>query len=171
MSDYIVPAIIFIIMTAAVFKKVPVYDSMCEGAADGLKIIIKILPSMICILSAAAMLRASGIIDFIINILSPLTKKIGLPAEIMPMVLLRPISGSGALGILADNLKTYGPDSKAGIISSIIMGSTETTFYTLAVYFGATGVKNAKRAIPCAVIGDITGVAVSVLLVNYMYAR
>lgn len=169
MSEYIIPSIIFIIMIAAIVKKVPVYDSMCAGAADGLKIIIKILPSMICIMSAASMLRASGIIDFIINILSPFTDKIGIPAEIMPMALLRPISGSGSMGILADNLKTYGPDSRAGIISSIIMGSTETTFYTLAVYFGATGVKNSKRAVPCAVIGDIAGVIISVLLVNHMF--
>ncbi len=168
MWQYIVPVVIFIILISAIIKKVPVYDSMCLGAADGLKIIVKILPSMICIMSAAAMLRASGIIDFFVDFLSPFTEKIGIPAEIMPMAMLRPVSGSGSLGLLADNLKTYGPDSRAGLISSIIMGSTETTFYTLAVYFGATGVKKSKRAIPCAVIGDIVGVMVSVSLVNAM---
>jgi len=168
MSEYIVPAIIFIILISAVMKKAPVYDSMCSGAADGLKIIIKILPSMICIMSAAAMMRASGIIDFLVDVLSPLTERIGIPAEIMPMAMLRPVSGSGALGLLADNLKTYGVDSKEGLISSIIMGSTETTFYTLAVYFGATGVKKSKRAVPCAIIGDIVGVIVSVAVVNFM---
>lgn len=166
--DYIVPTVIFIILMPALVKKVPVYDTMCDGAADGLKILVKILPSMICIMSAAAMLRASGVMDFIINSLRPVTDKIGIPAEIMPMALLRPVSGSGSMGLLAENLKTYGADSTPGLISSIIMGSTETTFYTLAVYFGATHVKYTKRAVICAVIGDITGVLISTLIVKYI---
>lgn len=164
--DYIVPAVIFIILMPAIIKKVPIYDTMCDGAGDGLKILVKILPSMICIMSAAAMLRASGVMDFIINFVRPLTDVAGIPAEIMPMAFLRPVSGSGSMGLLAENLETYGADSIPGLISSIIMGSTETTFYTLAVYFGATHVKNTKRAVICAVIGDITGVVISTMIVK-----
>jgi len=166
--DYIIPSILLIILIPAVIQKQPIYDHMCEGASDGLKILIKILPSMICIMSAAAMLRASGVMDFVINLIRPVTDKIGIPAEVMPMVLLRPVSGSGSMGLLAENLKSYGADSIPGLISSVIMGSTETTFYTLAVYFGATHVKNTKRAVICAIIGDITGVIISTLVVKYI---
>ncbi len=166
--DYIVPALIFIIFLSAFIKNVPVYDSMCEGAHDGIFVIVKILPSMICVMSAAAMLRASGAMELIVNTLSPVTHKIGIPAGVVPMALMRPVSGSGSLGMLAENINTYGADSAEGLISSIIMGSTETTFYTLAVYFGSVGVKDTGIAAVSAVIGDIAGVAAASLVVKYI---
>jgi len=162
--------ILFLIFVPALFKKVNVYDSLISGARDGLDIIIKILPSMICIMSATAMLRASGALEWLIGIISPVTDFFKIPSGIIPMALLRPVSGSASMGLLADTLSTYGADSPEGIICSIIMGSTETTFYTIAVYFGATGVKKTKIPLICGVIGDICAVMVAVFIVkNFIF--
>lgn len=165
-SIYITPLFIALIIILCIIKKVPVYDTVTDGAKEGMEIIINIFPTMVVILTAVSMLRASGAVDMFINFVSPFTDMIKIPKEILPLALIRPISGSGALGIVADNLKTYGPDSRLGIISSVIMGSTETTFYTLAVYFSTINVKNIKKIIPCALIGDIVGILVSCLIVK-----
>ena len=112
------------------------------------------------------MLKESGALEFFISILTPLTKVFNIPKDVMPMILLRPVSGSGAFGVLSDTLARCGVDSRAGLLASVIMGSTETTFYTMAVYFGVTKVKKVGRAIPCAVIGDIVGVIVALMLIK-----
>ncbi len=166
MTEYITPVIISLIIIACFYKKVPLYDAVTKGAEDGLKIVAGILPTMIVILSAISMMNASGVLDFLIRKLSPVTDFFNIPKAVMPMILLRPVSGSGAFGILSDILSRFGADSRSGRLASVIMGSTETTFYTMAVYFGATGVKNIKRALPCAIIGDIVGVIVAILLIN-----
>lgn len=166
MTEYITPLIIGLIIVVCFFKKVPLYDAVTAGASDGLKIVAGILPTMIIILSAISMLNASGVLNFFISKLAPVTDFFNIPREVMPMILLRPVSGSGAFGILSDILSRFGADSRSGKLASVIMGSTETTFYTMAVYFGATKVKNIKRALPCAVIGDITGVIVALMLIR-----
>lgn len=163
---YIIPLLIFVIILFALFKKLPVYETFICGVEDGLKIVIGIFPALLAVLTASAMLRASGAIDFIINLISPVTDLLHIPREVMPLALIRPVSGSGALGLLTDILKNYGADGDIGKIASVIMGSTETTFYCLCVYFAKTKVKYTMRAIPCAVIGDIVGILVGVTLIK-----
>ncbi len=164
--QYIIPFILASILIIALARKAPVYETFISGAEDGLKIVIGIFPALLAILTAAAMLRASGAIDLIINLISPVTDLLHIPKEVMPLALIRPVSGSGALGLLTDILKNYGADGDIGKIASVIMGSTETTFYCLCVYFAKTKVKYTMRAIPCAVIGDIVGILVGVMLIK-----
>lgn len=163
MTVYIIPAIMAFILICALRKKVPVYSVFIDGAEDGMKTVLGIFPCMLAILTAVAMLRASGALDMLIGLLAPLTRALQIPDTVMPLALIRPVSGSGALGILTDILKTNSPDSAAGRIASVMMGSTETTFYTLMVYFQRTKVKYTKRAVPAAVFGDIVGILASVL--------
>lgn len=165
MAELAIPAVILCIVITCLIKQIPLYSTVVSGAEEGIKIVGKILPTLIVILTAISMLNASGVLDCIIDIFEPITRLLNIPKETMPLVLMRPISGSGALGILTDILSRYGPDTRIGMMASVIMGSTETTFYTLAVYFGATGVKNVSRAIPCALIGDLTAIIVASFII------
>lgn len=164
--QYIIPLLILLIILMALFRRLPAYEVFVSGVEDGLKIVIGIFPALLAILTAAAMLRASGAIDLIISVISPVTDLLHIPKEVMPLALIRPVSGSGALGILTDILNNYGADTEIGKIASVIMGSTETTFYCLCVYFAKTKVKYTIRAVPCAVIGDIIGILAGVLLIK-----
>lgn len=166
--QYIIPIIIALILIIALVRKQPAYETFIGGVEDGLKIVVGIFPALLAVLTAAAMLRASGAIDLIINLISPITDLLHIPKEVMPLALIRPVSGSGALGLLTDILKNYGADGDIGKIASVIMGSTETTFYCLCVYFAKTKVKYTMRAIPCAVIGDIVGILVGVTLIKLL---
>ncbi len=161
---YVIPAIIAIILFVALFKKLPTYELFIEGTEEGMKIVVGIFPPLVAVLTAAYMLRASGTFDLIISLLSPVTKLI--PAEVMPLALIRPISGSGAIGILTEILNTHGADSEIGRIASVIMGSTETTFYCLCVYFAKTRVKHNLKAVPFAAAGDIVGILMAVILIK-----
>lgn len=163
---YVIPAIIAIILIVALAKKLPSYELFIEGAEEGMKIVAGIFPPLVAVLTAAYMLRASGTLDLLISLMSPITSLI--PAEVLPLVLIRPISGSGALGILTDTLNTYGADSQIGRIASVIMGSTETTFYCLCVYFAKTRVKHNLKALPFAAAGDITGILMAVILIKLL---
>lgn len=161
---YIIPAIIAIVLIAALAKKLPSYELFINGAEEGMKIVAGIFPPLVAVLTAAYMLRASGTLDLIISFLSPITGFI--PAEVMPLALIRPISGSGAIGILSEILNTHGADSEIGRIASVIMGSTETTFYCLCVYFAKTRVKHNLKAVPFAAAGDIVGILMAVILIK-----
>lgn len=161
---YVIPAIIAIVLFVALFKKLPSYELFIEGTEEGMKIVAGIFPPLVAVLTAAYMLRASGTFDLIISLLSPVTKLI--PAEVMPLALIRPISGSGAIGILTEILNTHGADSEIGRIASVIMGSTETTFYCLCVYFAKTRVKHNLKAVPFAAAGDIVGILMAVILIK-----
>lgn len=164
--QYVIPAIIAIIILFSLKTRTGAYETFIEGAEEGMKIVMRIFPSLLAVLVAAQMLRTSGAIDMIINFCAPVTDFLHIPREVMPLALIRPVSGSGSLGILADILNTCGADSKAGMTASVIMGSTETTFYCLCVYFAGTKVKYTKRVIPCAVIGDIIGILTGVFIIN-----
>lgn len=156
---YVIPAFILLIVITGLIKKRSVYSDFTEGAADGLRLLADIFPPLAAMLTAAAMLKASGAMELAARLLSPITKRIGLPAEVLPLVLIRPVSGSGALGILSGILNDCGADSFAGRLASVICASTETTFYCIAVYFAKTRAKHIKRAVPCAVIADLAGIA------------
>lgn len=165
---YITPAVIALIIIIALSLKKPLYTDFISGAESGMGILKSIFPPLVAMLTAAAMLRASGALELAINFISPFVNKIGLPAEVMPLVMIRPVSGSGSIGILSEILNQYGADSLAGRLASVICGSTETTFYCLAVYFSKTRVKYIKRAVPCAVIGDIIGIAAAVFALRVL---
>lgn len=163
---YIIPVIIALILIVSLLKKLPSYELFIDGAKEGMGIAAGIFPPLVAILTASYMLRASGALDLLTSFLSPI--KNFIPAEVLPLALIRPISGSGALGVLTDILKTHGADTDIGRMASVIMGSTETTFYCLAVYFSKTRVKHNLRALPFAAVGDIVGVIMAAILIKLL---
>lgn len=168
-SKYAIPFILLAIPTYGVFKKVKVYESFTEGAKDGFTTAIKIIPYLVAMLVSIGIFRASGAMEILTSALSPITSKIGMPGETLPMALMRPLSGGGASGIMNSLFETHGPDSLIGRMSSIMMGSTETTFYVLAVYFGAVSVRKTRHALPAGLIADGIGIIVAVLVTNMMF--
>lgn len=144
-------------------RGVDVFAAMTEGIADGLRVLLRIFPAVAALLCAVYALRASGALDALTGLLAPAFRLLGIPAETAPLVLLRPISGSGALAVAGDIMARYGPDSLAGRTAAVMLGSTETTFYVIAVYFGAAGVKKTRWAIPAALCADFTGFVLSSL--------
>ena len=149
---------IILIFIAALRQKVPCYKVFLEGAEEGMKTVISIFPPLVAILSLSAMLRESGAIDALCAFLAPVTDFLKIPPEIMPLALIRPLSGSGSIALLTDIITTYGADSRIAIAACILCASTETTFYTISVYFGKTSVKYTKRVILAAVFGDFVGI-------------
>lgn len=168
-SALIIPLLIFFIVGYGIIKKVKVYETFIEGAKEGFNISIKIIPFLVAMLVAIGIFRSSGAMDFLTYLLSPITNLIGMPSEALPVSLIRPLSGSGTLGIASEVMKTYGPDSLIGRMVSVIVGSGETTFYVLAVYFGSVGITNSRHAVPAGIIADIVGILVSVWLVNWIF--
>jgi spore maturation protein SpmB len=152
-------------------RKVRIYEVFVEGARDGIEVAFRIIPYLVAILVAVGMLRASGALATLIGPLGAVTAQAGLPAEALPMALLRPLSGSGAFGVLASviNDPAIGPDSYTGILVSTIQGSTETTFYVIAVYFGAVSVRRMRHALPAALSADVAGIAAAVLICSNLY--
>lgn len=160
---YITPSLIMIIITVALFMKKNVYSDFIDGAQSGMRLLADIFPPLVAMLVAASMLKASGAMDIIFKFISPLTERMGLPKELMPLVIIRPFSGSGSIGILSGILNDYGADSVVGRMASVICGSTETTFYCLAVYFAKTRVRTIKRAVPAAIAGDFAAIVGTVM--------
>lgn len=157
MLDLLIPGLMIVTACAALAKRQDVYGALLEGGLDGLKLLVTIVPALVVLLTAVHMLRASGAIELLTKWLSPVAAAVGIPAETLPLVLLRPISGSAALAIGADLMAVHGPDSLIGRTAAVMLGSTETTFYTISVYFGAAGVKKTRYTIPAALIADVTG--------------
>ena len=153
-SLYAMPAMIMIITTYAFFKKTDVYSSFTEGAASGLKSVVSIIPSVLALFAAIGVFRASGAMDMLSSAIRPVTKLLGIPESLVSFALLRPVSGSGSLAMANDIFTSEGVDSFAAKVVSVMMGSTETTFYTLVVYFGAVGIKNTSYAMKCALLAD-----------------
>jgi len=152
-----------------VIKKQNVYECFVEGAKDGLDTIVRIVPPLVGLLAAISMLRASGALDMIIGLIAPATSFLGIPREVVPLALMRPISGSGSIALLNDIIKNNGADGLVGHAASVMMGSTETTFYTLTVYFAATKIKNTRYALKAALIADLTGIIASVIICRLLY--
>lgn len=160
---YIIPIILILIVFSGLKSKIPVYSVFCDGAFEGMKTVMGIFPVILAVTVGVSMLKASGTMNFITQIISNITNFVGFPKEVLPLVLIRPLSGGGAMGVLTDILNEFHPDTFIGFLASVIMGSTETTFYTLMVYLKDTRVKYVKHIIPAAVFGDIVGVAVGLL--------
>ena len=157
MIDYIVPILLLISSLLALRKRENAYDALLDGAAEGLKLLVTLVPTLILLLTSITMLRASGAVEWISKVLSPLFSFFGIPPETAMLVLIRPFSGSAALAIGAELMTQYGADSLIGRTAAIMLGSTETTFYAISVYFGAAGIQKTRYTIPAALIADFTG--------------
>lgn len=169
MLDLLVPGLMILIAVIGLAKKQDVYSALLEGGSEGLKLLLSIAPALVMLLSAVHMLRASGAIELLTRFLSPVCKLLGIPPETMPLVLLRPFSGSAALAVGADLMSTYGPDSLIGRTAAVMLGSTETTFYTISVYFGAAGIRKTRYAIPAALIADLSGFVMASLTAKLFF--
>ena len=169
MVEYIVPCLFTLVFVVALRKRIPLYENLTDGAMSGLQMMVKIFCSLLVLLPAVAMLRASGGMDLLSNWLSPVLLWFGIPPETAPLMLVRPLSGSAALAVGIDLMKTYGPDSKIGLTAAVMLGSTETTFYTISVYFGAAKVRGTRYAVPAALLADLTGFVMAALSVRLFF--
>ena len=160
--------IILLIVIYGLIERNKVFDTFVDGAKEGVSVVFSIFPTLIGLFLAIGALRSSGVLDFIIKILSPILEIFNFLTEIMPLALIRPISGSGSIAVATDIMKTYGVDSQIGLIASVIMGSTETTFYTIAVYSGAVGVKKTRFVLAASLIADVVGILSSVVICRFM---
>ena len=170
-SPWVIPGLMFVLLGFGAVRRVRVYEAFVDGARDGFQVALRIIPYLVAILVAVAMLRASGALDIIVGWLSPMTSAVGLPADALPMALMRPLSGSGAFGILASTIQdpAIGPDSYTGYLVSTFQGSTETTFYVLAVYYGAVQVRRIRHTLAAALTADVAGIAGAVIACSYLY--
>lgn len=167
-SRALIPIIIFSIVLYGMIKKVKVYECFVEGAKDGIRICINIFPYILAMLLSVAVFRESGAMQYFINFVKPVVKILGFPPELVPLVVVKPLSGSGALGVFAEMLKKYGADSYIGIIASVIMGSTETIFYTITVYYGAVKIKKIRHTLWAAVMADLTSIIAALFIVKFV---
>jgi len=172
-SPWIIPGLMLGFLAFGVFRKVPIYEVFVEGAKEGFQVAIRIIPYLVAILVAVGMLRASGAMDQMVNFLGTWTDKIGMPADALPMAILRPLSGSGAYGVMASiiNDPGIGPDSYTGYLVSTLQGSTETTFYVLAVYFGAVQIKRIRHALVAALTADVAGIMAAIAVCSFLYGK
>ncbi len=169
MTDYLVPLVLFFAMALTLGKRENVYELMLQGGAEGLKLLLSILPALVILLTGVHMLKASGAMELISRFLAPVFSLFGIPPETAMLVLIRPISGSAALAVGADLMAQYGPDSQIGRIVAVMLGSTETTFYTISVYFGAAGIQKTRYAVPAALFADFVGFFMASLTVRLLY--
>ena len=168
-SLWAIPVLLVAIPLVGIIKKIKVYDVFIEGAKDGFQVAVRIIPFLVGILVAIGMFRGSGAMDLLTDALRPVMNAIHFPAEVFPLAVLRPLSGSGSLALTTDIVKRYGPDSLIGRTASTMYGSSETLFYVLAVYFGAVGVKRTRHAIPSAIVGDVVAAIVAVAICSWMF--
>ena len=168
MIEYSVPLLLLFVCLWALRKKENAYEHMLLGAKEGLQLLVHLVPSLVLLLTAVGMLRSSGVMDILSTWLSPIFAFVGIPPETALLVLIRPISGSAALAVGADLMANYGVDSYIGKTVAIMLGSTETTFYTIGVYFGAAGIKKTKYTLPAALIADLTGFIMAALAARFL---
>ena len=169
MTDYIVPLLLLSVSLLALRRQEDAYDLMLSGAADGLKLLLSIVPALVFLLTAVSMLRASGAITLLTQLLSPIFNRIGIPPETAMLVLIRPISGSAALAVGSELMATHGVDSTVGRTVAVMLGSTETTFYAISVYFGAAGIRKTRYTVPAALLADFVGFLVSAWSVRFFF--
>jgi spore maturation protein SpmB len=168
-NAWLLPLLICGFLLVGVAGRVRVYDALVEGGKEGLTVAVRIAPFLVAILVAIEMFRESGAMEALIGAIEPLTAAIGVPGEALPMALMRPLSGSGAFGIMTSTLETHGPDSFVGLLSSTLMGSTETTFYVLAIYLGAVRVRDARHILPACLTGDFAGFLGAVAACHFFF--
>jgi spore maturation protein B len=170
-SGYIIPVVIVLILFAGVLRRQKVFDLFLAGAREGVGVAFRVLPALVGLMVAVSMFRASGAFDLIVAACAPISGALHFPGEVIPLALMRPISGSGSLSVYEQLLGTYGPDSTIGRIASVMQGSTETTFYTLAVYYGSVNVSRTRHTLPAALLADFMGFAMSILSVKLLLGQ
>lgn len=170
-TSFVIPVLISAVMIYGLVKQVNVFDTFVSGAKEGFQTSIKILPALVALMLAVSMLKASGALDIFTYSLRPLTSFLKVPEEILPLALLRPVSGSGALAMLETILSQHGPDSFVGRAASVLQGSTETTFYTIAVYYGAVNIKNTRHTLVSSLAGDFMSMVMSCIAVRLTFGR
>jgi spore maturation protein B len=168
-SRWVLPAAIVGILVHGYVARVKVYEVFIEGAEDGIRMAVRLAPYFVAILVAVGMFRASGAFDLLAAALAPVTVRLGIPTEIIPLALVRPLSGSAALGLTAEIMKVHGPDSFVSHLAAVVQGSTDTTFFILTVYFGSAGVRNTRYAVPVGLAGDLAGFAAALLICRALY--
>lgn len=168
-TAFLVPGLLALAAVWGLVKGVDVYRALAEGAMEGLKVLLRIFPALVGLLTAVYMLRSSGLLEAAGQVLAPLLGLLGIPREVIALLVVRPVSGSAALGVGAELIEQYGPDSAIGRTAAVMLGSTETTFYTVAVYFGGAGIRRSRYAIPAALCADLTGFVVAAWAVSVMF--
>ena len=168
-SAWLTPLLLAFTAVYGMNRRVNVYDQLTQGAQEGLKVLLGILPNLVGLMTAVYMLRASGLMELLGGLLAPVLEKVGIPPETAALLFIRPVSGSGALAIGSELMAAHGVDSYVGRVAAVMLGSTETTFYTVAVYFGSAGVRKTRYAIPAALVADLTGFAAAALAVRLMF--
>ncbi|AHE67977.1 spore maturation protein [Legionella oakridgensis] len=169
-SNWIFLAFIVGIPLYGAIKKINVFDAFINGAKQGFETSVSIIPYLIAMMVAIAMLRASGFFELLYSLLAPLLTTIGMPAELLPLALIRPFSGSAATGVMAELIHEHGGNSFIAKAAATMMGSTETTFYVIAVYFGAVGIRRTRHAIPAGLLADLAGIIATVIVCRYLFA-
>ena len=165
----VIPCLLGAVAVWGTARRVDVYGALSTGAAQGLRVTVQIFPALLGLMTAVSMLRASGALEWLTALCAPALEQLGIPPELMPLMLIRPISGGGALAVGSDLIQSCGPDSYLGRVAAVMLGSTETTFYTVAVYFGAAGILRTRYAIPAALTADLMGFAASALTVRLFF--
>ena len=168
-TDYLIPLILFVTAVLALRRQENAYDLMLQGAAEGLKLMVSLVPALVLLLTAVHMLRASGAADLLSKFLAPAFSLFGIPPETAMLVLIRPVSGSAALAVGMELMQRYGVDSRIGRTAAVMLGSTETTFYTISVYFGAAGISKTRYAVPAALLADFVGFSMASLTVRLLF--
>ncbi|WP_088035667.1 spore maturation protein [Evansella clarkii] len=168
-SVWLIPLIIAIVLVAGTLKRVPTYETFVEGAKEGVKMSFSIIPYLVGMMVAISVFRESGAMEFFVSLFRPALEMAGVPAEIVPLALIRPLSGTGALGMTSDLIATHGPDSFIGRLASTMQGSTDTTFYVLTVYFGAVGIKKMGDALKVGLIADVIGITAAIIIVSLVF--
>ena len=168
-SVFILPAILVGFPLYGLYKRVPVYETFVEGAKEGFGTAVRIIPYLVAILFAIAMFRASGAMDFLVGVLDPVLSVIGFPAEVLPMAIIRPLTGSGSAGLVVDMINRYGEDSIFVKMAAVMFGSSETTFYVIAVYFGAVGIRRTRHAVAAGLTADVAAALLSVWVVRLFF--
>lgn len=169
-SLWLIPGVIGFILLLSLIKKVPAYEHFVEGGKEGIQIAVSIIPFLVGMLVAISIFRASGALDYMIHMIQPALKWAGIPAEIVPLGLIRPISGTAALGMMSDIIAAHGPDSLLGRMASTMQGSTDTTFYILTVYFGAVGIKKMGDSLKVGLLADVVGIGAAIAIVIIMFS-
>jgi spore maturation protein B len=169
LSILAIPLLVVVILLFGIVKKVKLYETFVEGAKEGFQVGVRLIPYLVAMLTAVGIFRASGAMDILSTLVSPLTRLIGMPSETLPMALIRPLSGSGALGVMTETIKAHGPDSMIGRMVAVMMGSGETTFYVLAIYFGSVGISRTRQAVPAGLLADGVSILMSVWIVRFIF--
>lgn len=168
-SSLVIPLLLAVVAMWGMGKRVDVYAALTHGAEEGLTVLLHIIPNLVGLLTAVSMFRASGAMDALSGVFAPVLEFLGIPPETAPLMLIRPVSGGGALAVGSDLMTSYGPDSYIGRVAAVMLGSTETTFYTIAVYYGSAGIQRTRHTIPAALTADLTGFVASALAVRLFF--